>query len=116
MPKDNKKAIDYWDEYVLRPIYDPRRNFNKGAPPKHWWSILGITGIVCDLFKINIVIYSLPKPCTYAFEYKKDIIQYTEVIGKNDLNIGMNFIGKEKNTLYMVYTDENYFKFYQKNL
>ena len=68
-----------WEKNVLSTIYKPNVDFSRGADEDCWWNCIDTTGIVCDLFKINIVIYCLPNPKTLAFEFFTNEIKYTEI-------------------------------------
>ena len=99
---------------VLSTIYKPNVDFSRGADEDCWWNCIDTTGIVCDLFKINIVIYCLPNPKTLAFEFFTNEIKYTEIDKKNDLEIAQQFKNNIQNTIYMVYLNENHFLHFKK--
>ena len=115
LKKSKERALSYWKNDVLSRIYSPSINLSEYADVTNWWHITETTGIVCDLFHINIVIYSLPRPMTQVFEYGIEEIKYKQVDDKNDFNIATHFATRENNTIYMVYTNENHFKYFKKN-
>ena len=113
--KSKESSLSYWKNEVIGRIYNPSVDLSQYADTTHWWHITETTGIVCDLFKINIVIYSLPQPMTQVFEYRVGEIKYSQVDNKNDLNIASHFANKESNTIYMVYANRSHFKYFKKN-
>ena len=116
LPRNSyEKTFSYWKRYILHRIYDSKKNFSNGASKMHWWECFETTGLVCDVFKINIIIYSLPKPRTQAFEYNEKEIKYFQKDGINDLDISKEFDNKTTDTISMVWTDECHFKFFKIN-
>ena len=94
--------LSTWKRKVLSTIYTPNIDFSKKVHKKYWWNCIDTTGVVCDLFKINIVIYCLPNPKTLAFEFTTNEIKYTRIDGENNLQIAQQFENNIENTIYMV--------------
>ena len=114
--------LKYWKNFVLKRIYESNVDFNlnenKFVPQRYWWDCLETTGLVSSFFKINIIIYSLPNPRTMAFEYNEKEIFYIQIDGQNDLNVCKRFkkISNNSNTIHMIYTHNNHFKYLEKLL
>ena len=111
-----EKQKKYWENNILAQIYTESTNFENEAGREYWWDTLNTSGIACDLFKINLVTYSLPNPKTFAFHYGKEEIQYKQVDGKNDLDV-LNYFPKNKQpTVYMINVDGCHYKFFKRNI
>lgn len=90
-------------------------NFEIDVEEKFWWHGVETSGIACDFFKVNIVIYSLPNPKTLVFIYSDGKITSEEINYKNEFDNMERYINKTRPTIYLIHSNGNHYKYFRRN-
>ena len=115
VPKENKeKALSYWKKTILSRIYMEGINFEASVSPRFWWHGIETTGIACDLFQVNIVIFSLPSPKTIFFIHYENNIIHKVIVETNVINIMDMYKNNKFPTIYLIHCNDSHYKFYSK--
>ena len=87
----------------------------KEAEFKHWWHGVETSAIICDLFQVNIVIYSIPNPKILAFIYAGGKIIHEEKCKENIFLLWSMKILKLPNQLFILYIHQIIIYFIKRN-
>ena len=80
-------------------IFKENVNFEIDVKENLWWHGIETLGIVCDLFKLNIIIYSIPNPKTLVFIHVDENIGCGGICCKNEFDIMEKFINNARPTI-----------------
>ena len=116
MPCNNDiKAQNYWQNNILSWIFQENVNFEITVKESFWWHGVETLGIACDLFKVNIVIYSPPNPKILVFIYSDKKIRSEEINYKNEFDNMEKYINKTRPTIFLIHSKGNHYKYFRKN-
>ena len=61
-----KDKHQWWNDVLLSRIYEENRNYDEDITYDAWYHS-GISGIICDLYDVNLILYQLPMPTTQLY-------------------------------------------------
>ena len=59
--------MTYWKNEIISRIFETGVNFEEEVNYQYWWHGVETSTIACNLFQVNIKIYSIPYPNILTF-------------------------------------------------